>query len=203
MRSAVFSVLLITVLGAMSGCDTHANDGSSISSVTAPSLPSLPSTTPTAASSLPAAITPACRLLSDADIQSVLGAKVQPSGHKNLSSGASKLPMYWDLCSWQQPSVSEIKLVQLEVFTTKSEQDAIAEYDALVELIREHSPPTAVPEPVPGLGKRSALLPSWLIAQSGREVINVTYTLKSRDEPVDPQVLRRLAEAAAKRLHWR
>jgi hypothetical protein len=193
---------LIASLIVLSSCHSGSGDGADFPSVTASSSVSVASATPSATSSRHIEISPACHLLSDKDIESVLGEKVQPEGHKSLFYSFAKIPMYVDICSWQAPART-FRAVQLEVDTAKSDQDAIAEYTAAAKSIREHTAPTAVPQSVRGLGTRAALLPAWLIAQRGREVITVTYGTGDATRKLDPNVLEGLAKAAAARLHWR
>lgn len=196
MRSRYIVVLLACML--LASCTNGHNDGSKISRVVVSSVGTTTSTEPPPSN---LSMSPACKLLSADDVKAVLGDNVwPPSGSKVYSSDAAKIPLYVDLCSWQKGQGAVSTTVQVQVDTTSSEHDALLEYAAQVKLTAQHVNPIGTTEPISGIGTQATLLPGWLIAQKGMEVLTVTAVLTSGVPSA--QTLRQLTNAAAKRLGW-
>lgn len=191
--------LLITVC-ALTGCDSSNRSGSAISSVIAPSSSSAsPFNTPKpgSGSSLPKPDPAGCiLLLGSANAEAGIGdGKFLPFGSQAPFYGAAKTPLDIDLCSGTLTGTHTS--IQITVEATPDAQSALSEYYALVELTEQHTDPPRTVKPLSGIGTQASLLPDWLIAVKGSQVISATGYPK-----LDDQGLKQLALRAAKVLHW-
>lgn len=180
-----------------SGRDSSPASASSNATTATPSTGPVSSTFPSP--SLPT--TPSCRLLTRGEVQAALsGGSVQaPFGNLfRHANGPAGLLVDIDMCSWQQGAGSEPgRVVQVQVDTASSESAAIKEYEAFIAAAIQNDVPGSTPARVPNLGSRAAQIPGWIFVQKGTAVLAVTVS-----RPVDPDTLRALASAAARRLGW-
>jgi hypothetical protein len=196
----------LAVLGSVTGlaaCDEPA-DPSAIPPVTAPPSQPTPDSSHSPDPPVPDLPTsPACSLLTTEEVVEALGGSTvqQPFGTEVATTGASGLPIYLDMCSWQVPDVSPARTVQVETNTAGSPEDAATEFEEILAATIAHTAPGATAEYLDGLGSRAAQIPEWIFVLNNNVVLVVTVSPTSSGPP-DSTVLERLARSAAARLGW-
>jgi hypothetical protein len=107
-----------------------------------------------------------------------------------------------DTCTWQAAASTPSALVQVQVYTAKTEQIADREYTEIVRALQENTAPNVQPAPVPSLGGEAVFLPEWIIARNKDTILTVSIGGLDSHKNALKEPPTRLARQAAQHLNW-
>ncbi|MFJ2162866.1 hypothetical protein [Streptomyces sp. NPDC087856] len=116
--------------------------------------------------------------------------------------GPAGNPLITDTCTWQTTASAPSALVQVQVYTAKTEQIAAREYTEIIRATQENTARNAQPAPVSSLGDEAAFLPEWIIARNDDTILTVSIGGLESHKNALKEPLTRLARQAAQHLNW-
>jgi hypothetical protein len=148
---------------------------------------------------------PSCKLLATRDVAATLDVeRVELEGGMVFRNapGPGGNPLIMDTCTWQAAADTPSALVQVQVYTARTEQIADREYTEIVRATRENTAPNVQPAPVPSLGDEAVSLPEWIIARNKDTILTVSIGGLDSHKSALKEPLTRLARQAAQHLNW-
>ncbi|MER5456329.1 hypothetical protein ABT008_16230 [Micromonospora sp. NPDC002389] len=182
-RNLILALALTASTLSIAGCSER-GEPAAPASVAAPS----PSVVPWGSAET-GLVTPACRLVTKADVERAGAVWGEPQGNITDQVEADGFRVRDDRCVIGSQ-------VQIEILEAPTEKDARTLFDSIVRSANQGVAPLATPDPVPDLGEQASQLPGWVFIRKGKTVlaVNVTYVPPAGFAP--PTNVLNLARAA-------